>query len=100
MIRHIVLWTFKENAGGREKQENIDSAKEKLLNLKNHIDVIKHIECCRNFTETPDSVDLALMCEFETKADLEKYQTHPAHLDVVQFMRTVRDKRIVADYEF
>jgi hypothetical protein len=100
MVRHIVLWTFKENAGGATKQENISKAIEKLLKLKELIKEVKYLECGKNFTITPDSFDLGLLCEFESKTDLEKYEIHPAHLELVGWLRTVRDKRAVTDFEF
>ena len=99
MIRHIVLWTFKESAGGAEKQENIAKAFEKLVKLKDSIQEIKFLECGKNFTMSADSFDLALVCEFENVTDLEKYQVHPAHLEVVKWLHTVRELRVVADYE-
>ena len=34
MVKHIVLWTFRSQAEGRSKQENIELAREKLLGLK------------------------------------------------------------------
>lgn len=100
MVRHIVLWTFKENAGGATKQENITKAIDKLLKLKELIKEVKYLECGKNFTKSSDCFDLGLICEFESAADLDKYQFHPSHMAVVEWLRTVREKRAVTDYEF
>ena len=35
----------------------------------------------------------------ENKVDLKIYQNHPEHLKVIDFLRKVRDKRTVVDYE-
>lgn len=96
MVRHIVMWTFKD----AEKQENINKALEKLSKLKNSIKELKSLECGSDFNRSPESFDVALVCEFENMEDLEKYQVHPAHMEVVEWLCTVRDKKVVADYEF
>jgi hypothetical protein len=45
------------------------------------------------------SYDLALLAKFDSLADLQAYQDHPAHLEVVKYMTTVRESTITVDYE-
>jgi len=99
MIKHIVLWTFMEFAEGCNKTENLLKAKEALEALKEKIPEILSLEVGINFDASPDAFDLALYAEFGNKEGLHIYQNHPEHLKVVQFLRKVRDKRGVADYE-
>jgi hypothetical protein len=99
MIKHIVMWTFKETAPGRGKQENLMLAKEKLEAMVGKIPGMTQLEAGINFQPREGAWDLALYSEFETKQALEGYQTHPEHLKVIEFLRTVRDQRAVVDYQ-
>lgn len=99
MIKHIVLWTFKEQAGGQSKQENLRAAKEKLEAMSGKIPGMTHLEVGLSYQTREGAWDLALYSEFESKAALEGYQSHPEHRKVIDYLRTVRDQRAVADYE-
>lgn len=99
MIKHIVLWTFKEASGEIEKQNNISLAEQKIKELKDKISVVRKIETRKNATMYPDAYDLALLCEFDNLADLDFYQKHPEHLALVEWIKTVRDKKAAIDYE-
>jgi hypothetical protein len=99
MVKHIVLWTFKETAEGRSKQENIILAKQKLEAMTGKIPGLTHLEIGINYNKREGSWDLALYAELESKEALEGYQTHPEHLRVIEYLRTVRDQRAVVDYE-
>jgi len=99
MIKHIVLWTFRDSAGGRAKSENIDLAVEMLTKLKEKIETVRYLEVGRNINRNEGSFDLALYSEFDDPEGLELYQKHPEHLKAVEFLRGVRDQRIVVDYK-
>ena len=99
MIRHIVLWTLKEHAEGSSREENLKKVKSELESLKNKIPVIQSMHVGINFDTSSDAFDIILNADFNNKEDLKIYQEHPEHLKVVQFLRKVRDKRVVADYE-
>ncbi len=99
MIKHIVIWTLKEQAEGHSKAENIAIIKKELEALKEKIPVVKSLEIGINFDPTPDAYDLSLFAEFENKEDLHTYQNHPEHLKVVQLLKMIRDKKAVVDYE-
>jgi hypothetical protein len=99
MIRHCVLWTLKENAEGTSKEENARKVISALRELPHSIGEIRHCEVGLNKTGSPDAYDIGLCMEFNTMADLEIYQKHPAHLRFVEFIRKVREKRAVVDFE-
>lgn len=99
MVKHIVFWTFHENADGRSKEENIREAVKLLGSLRSKINSVKHLETGVNIVPRNEAYDLALYCEFDDIAGLEEYQQHPEHLKVIEFLRKVRDKRAVVDYE-
>ncbi len=98
MIRHIVMFKFREAAEGAEKARNIQRMKSELEALPAKIGEIKFFEVGINFSNTNVAYDLVLCSEFESKEALYSYQRHPDHLKVVQFVEKVCDDRVVADY--
>lgn len=99
MIKHIVMWTIKENADGKSKQENIRQLKEKLEALPDLIPEIQFYEVGVNFCESDSAYDVALISHFENRSDLKNYQTHPDHVKVAEFVAKIRDRGVVVDYE-
>ena len=99
MIRHIVMWKFKESAEGNTKEENIRIVSESLFSLVGVIYEIKKMEIGVDLMHTAASMDLALVTEFETLDTLHTYATHPEHLKVAEFMKKVTESRVVLDCE-
>lgn len=99
MIKHIVMWRLQENAAGNTKEQNAQLIKEKLEALNGQIEGLSHLEVGINFTEGEAAFDVALYSTFPDKAALQFYATHPLHLEVVEFVKSVVSERIVADYE-
>ncbi len=100
MIRHIVMFEFLEEANGKSAMDNAGIAKEMLLGLKDKIDFIRKIEVGINTKEANDSnFTLSLTCDFNTIDDLNKYQVHPEHVKVAEFIGAVRKSRACVDYE-
>ncbi|MDO5707565.1 MAG: Dabb family protein [Andreesenia angusta] len=99
MIKHIVMWNFKENANGKSKKENILEAKEKIEGLKNIIESIIDLELGVNIDGLTGNYDLVLYTEFKDEEGLEYYQKHPEHLPIVDYMREVVESRACVDYK-
>ena len=100
MIRHIVLWKFKDVAEGNEKEENMKKAKEILSALPPLILQIKAMTVGADVLKTDSSFDFALAVDFETVGDLNDYIVHPEHKKVGVFIRAVVEQRVSADIEF
>lgn len=101
MIKHIVMFKLSENAEGKTRKENLDTALDMLKNFKELIPVIKDFKAVSNSTDAPDSnYDLALICDFLNIDDLNAYQTHPEHLKFGKFITKIRESRACIDYEF
>jgi len=100
MIKHVVMWTLKENAGGRGMEENARLMKERLEGLPARIDGIRSFEVGLNFEGSEDASDIVLISEFDSREDLEAYQAHPAHVEARDFIRGIREEHRVVDYEF
>ena len=99
MIKHIVMWTLKENAEGNNKEKNAQLIKEKLEGLYGQVPQIKRIEVGISYRHDKEDMDVVLISEFANKKDLEEYQVHPIHNIAAAFIGKVRDKRYCVDFE-
>jgi hypothetical protein len=98
-VKHIVLWRLKENAGGVSREANARAVKERLEALRGRIPGLRHIEVGIDFERSPAAYDVALYSEFESRDALAAYQKHPEHLRVAELIASVRDARVLVDYE-
>ena len=97
MVKHIVMWKFKDFAEGKTKKENIGYIKTKIEELPKAIKEIKFIEVGANIN-ADSAYDAILYSEFETTEDLEFYQNHPEHKKISEYVGKVREGRAVGDY--
>lgn len=95
MIVHIVMFQFKE----KDKSENTLKAKAMLEALVPKIDPLLSMEVVIDFSGSERAMDLSLISTFETKEGLAEYAVHPAHLEVVAFIKEVTTQSRVVDYE-
>lgn len=101
MIKHIVMWTIKEGDTPRSKYENMAELKVRTLALKSRIKEIVNLDVYFNSPTAPaDNFEVILIGEFNSWADLATYQKHPAHQEVVEFVKNVRQTRAAIDFEF
>lgn len=99
MVKHIVCWKMTD-ANGKSRLENAKAAAEKILKLKDKINVIKKYEIGINDERTSvDNYDLVLISEFENFEDLYKYQNHPEHVKLVEFLNDIRINKAAIDFE-
>jgi len=94
MIVHIVMFKFKE----KEKQANLVKVRAILEQLPSKIDELLSMEVGINFDTAERAMDLSLISTFKTKEDLASYAIHPAHIKVVDFIKTVVTESKVVDY--
>jgi hypothetical protein len=99
MIKHLVFWKLADKAEGNDKATNALLIKEKLESLNGEIAGMRHLEVGVDYPQTPDSFDVALYSEFESRDALNAYQEHPKHKVVQAFVKLVRIDRKVVDYE-
>lgn len=99
MIKHIVFWKLKDQANGLDKAGNVQQIKEKLEALNGQIEGLIHLEVGMDFLHSPESADLVLYSEFESKDALTYYANHPLHKAVMPFIAEARSERRVVDYE-
>ena len=77
MVKHVILWTLKEEFSEEEKQQIKAGIKEGLEGLAGLLEI--HVQ-----TESlPSSnVDIMLDTTFESAEALQGYSVHPAHVAV------------------
>jgi len=99
MIRHVVMWKFKDEAAGASKQENMEKTRVMLYDLCPKIPEIRRMEIGLDVSGTDMSMDLLLLTEFDSADDLHTYAVHPDHLQVAVFVSSVIESRVVLDCE-
>lgn len=99
MIKHIVVWRFKDEALGASKAENLERAKAEIESLRASVPQVRHLEVGVDIRADHDPSDLAIYSEFDTVEDLHAYQVHPEHVRVAQLIGEMRETRAVVDYE-
>lgn len=94
MVVHIVMFKFHED----QKSENIQKAKMMLEALVEKIEPLNSMEVGIDFNRSERAYDLSLYSTFDTPESLSVYATHPEHLKVVEFIKTVTLESKVVDY--
>ena len=93
MVKHIVLYTFKE---GVNKEEAVSVIKNQLEPLVGVIPGLSHMEIRAAYQ---GGMDYALYSEFESREALKNYAEHPAHLAAKEHFWHFLDIRVCADYD-
>ncbi len=99
MVKHVILWTLKEEYSDTQKAEIKAGIKEGLEGLKGQIPGLIEI---RVNTEplASSNCDLMLDSSFENEEALKTYATHPAHVAVANGkVRPHTASRVCMDYE-
>ncbi|THB65946.1 MAG: Dabb family protein [Gammaproteobacteria bacterium] len=99
MIKHIVIWTLKDEFSEDEARDACLKAKEILEDLNGKIDGMHELEVGIDFSKTEASGDFVLYSTFESKQALDAYQEDPLHLAVKPYIGSIRKTRQVIDYE-
>jgi len=94
MIVHIVMFKFKEE----NRDANIVKAKNMLEALVGKIPTLLSMDVGVDCNKGERAMDLVLTSTFETTEGLKTYATHPAHLEVVAFIKETTLLSKVVDY--
>jgi len=92
MVKHIVLYTFKEGVDHKQAVALIASKLEPLVGV---IPGLRTME----IRQTYQGLDYALYSEFDDAMALANYAKHPAHLAAKEHFWHMLDTRYSADYE-
>lgn len=94
MIKHIVFFKLKDPS-----PDNIDRTVEVLHNMKGKIPQLRSLEAGRDVVRSERSYDLALVVEVDHLEDLQAYQVHPVHQEVIRYINEVKDHTLSVDFE-
>lgn len=95
MIKHIVCFKLKDNS-----PENCQRTREVLLSMQGNVELLRGIEVGVDFLHSERSYDVILQTLFDSREDLDAYQEHPYHVNVVKkHMHAVRSASVSIDYE-
>ncbi len=81
MVKHVILWTLKDELSAEEKVTIKQEIKEGLEGLKGKVPGIVDIKVNINGLESSNA-DLMLDSTFETVEALKGYSVHPEHVAV------------------
>jgi len=99
MIKHIVLFKFREDLPATEKETRLESIKAGLEALTDKVETLNKMEVGIN-ANPEEEYDLALISEFNSMKDLQAYAVHPEHVKAGAAIREILEKRACVDYEF
>jgi hypothetical protein len=98
MLKHIVMWKFKEHAEGADKAANLFKAKALLNACATLSPGTRRFEVAMAQPGLESTYDLVLNSEFTDAAALAAYAEHPQHLALKPFLGAVRAERQCMDY--
>lgn len=99
MIKHIVMWTFADEAEGADKATNLELVRDRLAALEGLVPGMLTLEPVIPVEPFEHSYDFVLYSEFESVDALKEYATHPEHVAVGGLIRAVTTTRVCVDYE-
>ena len=95
MIRHIVLFKFKNGVTSEEKQR----LALELANLKQNIGNVRDLELEMDIGGKHNSYDMALNTLFDSMEEVNAYAVHPAHVKALDTVRNLCESTAKVDYK-
>lgn len=99
MIKHVVMWKFLDEAEGKTRAENMQLISDLLMALKPQIPELLSLEIGQDIGVGRDPFDMVLITIFADAQSLERYQNHPEHKKISQYVAKVRSARACVDFE-
>ena len=97
-LRHIVMWTLKEEAEGQTKAQNMLKAREVLMSCSSLVPGIELFEVGLKSEGLDCTCDVILNSVFKDEAALNAYQNHPDHIAIKPFMKAIVAQRQCMDF--
>ncbi len=95
MIKHIVMFKLKDRT-----EENAIALKDMFMSMKGKIDYLVDISSGTDYLREDRSFDVVLQCTFNTKEELQAYQSHPAHEPIKAYVKPRVECSHAVDYEY
>ena len=94
MLRHIVMWTLKDE----NKVASAQTIKEKLEALQGQVPGLVNVEVGIDLGSIETNYDVVLISDFDNEEALSAYQIHPLHKEAGAFIKSVATGRSCVDY--
>ncbi len=99
MVKHVILWQFKDSLSDAEKASLGAQIKEGLEALVGVVPGLVEVKVCVSPLASSNA-DIYLDSTVETEADLAVYANHPAHVKVKDGLIVPNTKtRVCMDFE-
>ncbi len=95
MVRHIVFFKLEDNSEANKKD-----IKARFMGMEGKIEGMQNLEVGLNFSTEERAFDMALSCDFADKEGLKFYATHPVHVEIVTYLKSINTVTKVVDYEY
>ena len=96
MFRHVVLFTWKDDASEEQKQALHDG----LAKMPPAIDTIRVYKFGPDAGLNPANCDYALVADFDDQAGYVTYRDHPVHRELVErLVIPISATRVAVQYE-
>lgn len=97
-IVHVVAWRL-NGAGEAERREQARTVVAAVEATRGRIPGLLSLEAGVNVVASPDAWDVGAIMVFASRADLDAYQSHPAHLAMKAVIGPLRSARSQLDFE-
>ncbi|MCS3442280.1 Dabb family protein [Microbacterium phyllosphaerae] len=98
MIRHVVTWKLAAEDADERAEQAAEVAR-RLNALDGVVPQLRSISAGANVAYPDANWDVTLVADVDSIAALEEYQVHPAHEEVVAYVRSVVASRVAVDFE-
>lgn len=98
MIRHLVMWKLASDDPA-EKAAQVAQLAARFGALVEVIDGTERLEVRGDLGETDGNWDVVLDADYRDREALAVYQSHPAHVEVAAYVRTLVASRACVDWE-
>lgn len=100
MLRHIVMYRFREAAEGRTKEENLKLAGALAEKFTGNIPELKAFSCgVGSEAQAMGNYDIVLICDLDSFDALASYKENPTHQAFGSHCHAVSDARAAIDFE-
>jgi len=97
-VRHVVSWKLAAEDAAERATQAAEVAR-RLNALEGVVPQLLAISAGANMAYQDANWDVTLVADFASIAALEEYQVHPAHEEVVAYVRSVVSSRVAVDFE-
>lgn len=98
MVKHILLWQFKDELTAEEKKAAAEKCKRDLEALVGVVPGLVSLNVI--IDPIPSSnADMMLDSTLEDQAAYDVYKVHPVHVAAANYVRSVVKSRVCMDYE-